>query len=97
MVAIDRYTGDLEYEGETLIKKGKWVPEVIPKMWTDGFDLYIIDAESRHVLRFTSCGCGVGENYGFRLEYFNKKDFHSSDIGTFFYVPSKKNWVFTNW
>jgi hypothetical protein len=94
---IDRFKGDLVHEGVSIIKKGKWLLTPIPRMWTDGFDLYVIDSESKHVLQLTSCMCGVGESFGFRLEYFNKKDIFTNDIGTFFYVPKKKAWVFTQW
>jgi hypothetical protein len=94
---IDRFKGDLVHNGVTIIKKGKWLFTPIPRMWTDGMDLYVIDSESKHVLQLTSCGCGVGKAYGFRLEYHNKKDLHSNDIGTFFYVPDKKAWMFTQW
>lgn len=99
MVVMDRFKGDLKDEkGNLIIKKGKWLPDEIPKMYVhEGRTLYVIDSESKHVLELMSLGCGVGQSYGFRLEYFNKKDPHSDDIGTFFYNPVKKVWVFTQW
>jgi len=94
---IDRYKDDLTWDGIKLIKKGKWIHTNVPKMWTDGNNLYVIDPDSRHVLFLSSCSCWVGESSGFRLEYHNQKDPHSNDIGTFFYIPKKKAWTFAQW
>lgn len=89
---IKQYT----HNGVDIVKNYKWTLKTIPKIWTDGNHLFVIDYTTRNVAMLSVNSCFAGESSGFRLEYYPENRY-SEDIGTFFYIKKDKEFLFTQW